>query len=455
MQNLDSDTFDRITSYCSTLDVHNLIKSCYRFKEFILLEKYQNKSIKYIHDVEPYVFNLNVRNYDYISNIQERNRKLGVLVKDFEKLLDIPNCILSGGSVVSCLDSKISCDDVKNSKQDLDFFLYGSSESITIALKKCIEILDDLSPLYCIRSNCIDVLISGKRNIQIIVTNDENPYNVVSNFDFAYCQSYVENKTFYSVNIALSSFRYRKTYCCKNEISRDRLDKVRKKGFEIDVDDNVEIQEISKITSVNRFVLNKVKIEVDSENLCDETNELLKSDMFKRKLDENDLENVLHYDSVYEEGKLNTCGGFKKFSNLTLNNLSLHESEATYKKLVREHKAVPLLIETGIICLKKCSRQNVMRIVFSEFVEFLYSLKSKIQLDENYPVSNNVEEEKILINIEHAEIVDVFGHAILHYNFRRKKNPVIIHTSLSTDYILHNTSLQDFFYITIKRIIIL
>jgi hypothetical protein len=123
----------------------------------------------------------------------------------FIKLLDgiiLPpsdlNYIVAGGSINLILDQTLDLDQYPLS--DIDIFLYGSEQVLTLE-----RILNWIISTYGQKNIYLHRIMSvhsiwindKRRSIQLILTNYEDPYDIVKSFDFTHLKCWYQNNNFY------------------------------------------------------------------------------------------------------------------------------------------------------------------------------------------------------------------------------------------------------------------
>lgn len=245
------------------------VVTCKSLKNLILLGKRCNDNL-----ISPahfrknaYLFDILQNTFDWLPTSLDIQNRLSILAGDFLQFTTFKHVILAGGSIHSILDTRVSDDDLVKSTTDLDFFLYGTTEHMKEAFLAIAQILAKYNPYYFCRSSLIDVMIPGKRSIQIVFCEGcVHPYDVVSKFDLGYVQAFFDGKSVYARHLALVALM-KKTTVSTCLTSNNRIDKAERKGFSVVNKTSYEPLNDSMYVVRSRFLLQCIKKEIDCGNI--------------------------------------------------------------------------------------------------------------------------------------------------------------------------------------------
>ena len=265
----------KILELVNPSDEFTLIKTNRYFKNVILLCKYPKKTFSFVPSMNGWLFDIVAHNFPCILQSQYIHERLRFLLGEFQSILTVHNVVLAGGSLVLALDPMVSEENILNSKTDLDFFIYGDHNEKSDTLKNIKEILDPYGPLYNCRGNVIDVLIKGKRMIQLIISDNRtyHPYQVVNQFDLSYVQFFYDGKRIYGTNVAVFALMSRIVVVNSSmkQIRKDRWEKTLAKGFDITLEPTtMEMVNPEPITIKNKYFISCVKRDLDRDELSED-----------------------------------------------------------------------------------------------------------------------------------------------------------------------------------------
>ena len=259
----------RILDYVTAADEDRLLQTCRHLKILILVCKYGETVFTFVPSMNSRLFNIVLHQFPFLLNASQVSYRLSLLLGEFTNLVNVPYVILAGGSVSMAVDPSVSDDYLMDSSTDLDIFLYGDPQQKSSALQYIKDILEPYGPIFNLRSNVIDVLIKGKRVIQLVLADNRtrHPYDVISQFDLGFVQFFYDGKGVYGTNVALSALMTRITIMTPSakHIQRERWDKTIKKGFTIKGD--VKIEDTNDFVVKNRYFVQCVKRDFDNGTL--------------------------------------------------------------------------------------------------------------------------------------------------------------------------------------------
>jgi hypothetical protein len=230
-------------------DSYYLLKNC---KNLINLD---NKLLKlsYFTDILKY------DNYPNISNINIfHNYELNkTCTKDFilpDILSDLywSNMIIAGGYIFSMINNLN--DSIINST-DIDIFIYGDTEEIRNNKQLyLLEYFSKYSPIYSKKGFAITVIIFDQEyDIQIIKTDDSNPYDIISKFDFNYVKMLYDGSDVLITYDCLVALKYAIAIFNHHEkVKPDRLYKTILKGLNIKMSEKLFIADYCYETGILR-----------------------------------------------------------------------------------------------------------------------------------------------------------------------------------------------------------
>lgn len=233
--------------------------------------------------LESIIFLLNFSTKDNIKNLCKKNlcvRKQDDIVYHdrLNKLLDgiiLPprdlKYIVAGGLVNLILDQTLDLDQYPLS--DIDIFLYGTQEQQKQTLELILEWIIstyDKDNIYTHRIMSVQTIWinNKKRAIQLIDTNNENPYDIVKNFDLTHLKCWFKNNKFYQTLDCYHTILTKKSYTAAILLKPIRLYKTILRRYKIyyPIDnsnlcdqnfDNITIQKYQLMTKIYQDLLPK------------------------------------------------------------------------------------------------------------------------------------------------------------------------------------------------------
>ena len=264
------DVLSALLKYVDPVTEDRLIRSNVALKNAILLEVRQNQKVHLSGFDSPYARLFNITRdssrYRWFASSEEITRRLKCVLDGFDDLCHIPNVVLAGGSLMYVLDDSGSAELPGTS--DLDFFIFGEEKEKMVAVAKILQVLEKYSPRYFARGHVIDVLIPGRRAIQIIVTRTSKAYQVVENFDLGYVQIFLKNGIIWATHLAVVAFRDRKTVASTFFLSASRVQKARRKNFEFVETRATKVLEDTLDVLLGRFTLENLRVVLNSRVPC-------------------------------------------------------------------------------------------------------------------------------------------------------------------------------------------
>jgi len=252
-----------------------------------------------------------ISNSNYITyGKPDFNVRFALFTQKLLENFNYQDAILCGGSLFAILDRIVPSSEFETSCSDLDLFILRSSEdndksSYPNTLRKLKNVLqhftafanvNNLNVVFIVRGLLIEVMIQGKRRIQLLLSVYDNPADCIGNMSVLHLHLYYNGSLFASTG-AIENIKKKVTKMCRAPIKDVKIPQLISRGVTpigdiliTTMDDQYhqtlkDLDDVKTALDANEPLPDKVNICTDIDKVLQECEILTKAKWNPQRLD--------------------------------------------------------------------------------------------------------------------------------------------------------------------------